>query len=184
MPSRGGEISPANVAQPAPTAGRSAGANPVTAAPCTAGAPRLDALTGKRERHDSYPLGARLGIMQALRIIMAVCALSLGAGSALAASTLRSMDDVGAALRACWNAPAGSKAAFVTLSFSFRRDGTLIGPPQPAAIRVPGDAEARQRFVRSAIIALEDCAPLHLAPALGGNIAGQVFTMQFSATED
>ncbi len=123
-------------------------------------------------------------MMRAFGIVLAVGVLSLAAGQALAGGTLRSMGEVGAALRACWKAPAGSNAAFVTLSFSFRRDGMLIGPPQPAAIRVPGDAGARQKFLRSAIIALEHCAPLHLAPALGDNIAGQVFTMQFSAAED
>lgn len=123
-------------------------------------------------------------IMHALRVIAAVGVLSLGTGGALAATTLRSMAEVGAALRACWHPPAASKAAFVTLSFSFTRDGTLLGSPRPASIRIPGDAEARRNFVESAIVALEHCAPLHLAPALGGNIAGQVFTMQFPAAEN
>jgi hypothetical protein len=120
--------------------------------------------------------------MHALRMIMVMCVLSLWVDKGLAASTLRtlrSMDEVGAAIGACWKAPVGSKGSFVTLSFSFRRDGMLIGPPRLAAASVRGNLEARQRFLSSAITAVERCAPLHLAPALAGNIAGLVFTMPF-----
>jgi hypothetical protein len=125
--------------------------------------------------------------MHALRMIMVICVLSLGVDKGLAAGTLqtlRSMDEVGAAIGACWKAPVGSKGSFVTLSFSFRRDGMLIGPPRLAAASVPGDADARQRFLSSAITAVERCAPLHLAPALAGNIAGLVFTMRFFGSKD
>jgi hypothetical protein len=117
-------------------------------------------------------------------MIMVICVLSLGVDKGLAAGTLRSMDEVGAAISACWKAPAGSKGSFVTLSFSFRRDGMLIGPPRLAAASVPGDADARQRFLSSAITAVERCAPLHLAPALAGNIAGLAFTMRFVGSQD
>ena len=120
--------------------------------------------------------------MAAFRMIMVVCVLSIAGGRAHAATTLHNMDEVGATIRACWNPPAGSQGASVTLSFSFRRDGMLSGPPQPTAIDVPGDAEARSRFVGAAIAALERCAPLHLAPAFGGDIAGLVFTMPFPAS--
>ena len=34
--------------------------------------------------------------------------------------------------------------SFVTLSFSFKRDGTLIGPPRPSGISVAGDADAKK----------------------------------------
>ena len=117
--------------------------------------------------------------MLTLRTIMVASILSIAAEGAHAANTLRNMDEVGAAIRACWSPPAGSRASSVTLSFSFRRDGMLNGRPQPTAIDVPGDSEARRRFVGAAIAALESCTPLHLAPALADNIAGSVFTMPF-----
>ena len=75
------------------------------------------------------------------------------------------------------------KGSLVTLSFSFKRDGTLIGPPQPTDISVAGDEEAKKRFVDAAIAAVESCVPLEFAPALAAGIGGQVFTMQF-ATQD
>ena len=116
--------------------------------------------------------------MGALRLAVPSLVLSLGSGEALAAGGLRTMVEVGAALRRCSGAPARAWEPYVTLSFSFRRDGRLLGPPQLAAIRVPGDAAARQRFAEAAVAALERCVPLRLAPALGGDIAGQVFTMR------
>jgi hypothetical protein len=117
-------------------------------------------------------------------MIIAAIILSLCGGEAHATATLSNMDEVGAAIEACWNGPDVSKGSFVTLQFSFRRDGTLIGVPRPTAIDVPGDAEARQSFVSSAITALEHCTPLHFSPFLADNIAGRVFTMQFFGAKD
>jgi hypothetical protein len=88
------------------------------------------------------------------------------------------MAEVGAALTRCSGASVSARAPYVTLSFSFRRDGRLLGPLEIAAIKVRGDAAARRRFAEAAIAAFERCIPLRLAPALGANIAGQVFTMQ------
>jgi hypothetical protein len=121
------------------------------------------------------------GIVRAVRTILVISFLSLVAIQAQAATTLRTMNEVGAAIRACWTPPPAAKGAFVVLDFSFRRDGTLIGAPWASFIRVPGDTETRQTFINAAITALERCAPLLLAPALGDNIAGQVFTMRFPA---
>ncbi|RUZ38011.1 hypothetical protein, partial [Mesorhizobium sp. M7A.F.Ca.US.003.02.1.1] len=70
-----------------------------------------------------------------------------GAVHASSAAELNTMDDVGAAIQACWTPPAGAGTASVTLSFSFKRDGTLIGPPRPTAIKVEGDAKAKKSFV-------------------------------------
>lgn len=99
------------------------------------------------------------------------------------AAPLNTMDEVGAAIRACWKPPANSKNSFVTLSFSFRRDGTLIGPPRPSEISVSGDAEAKKQFVDAAIAAVQSCIPLEFSPALAAGIGGQVFTLQFASQE-
>lgn len=96
------------------------------------------------------------------------------------AGPLTTMDDVGKALHACWTAPEGSQKSTVTLSFSFKRDGSLIGPPRATAIDFPGkDAAARKSFVDAAISAVKHCTPLTLSPELAQGIGGQVFTMQF-----
>lgn len=97
------------------------------------------------------------------------------------AAELNTMNDVGAALQACWVPPANSENSSVTLSFSLRRDGTLIGPPRPTAIKVSGDAKARQAYVEAATSALQHCLPLSFSPALAQGIAGKVCVLQFNS---
>ena len=108
----------------------------------------------------------------------------MGAISQSSAAPLNTMEEVGAAIQACWHPPAGTEGSVVTLSFSFKRDGTLIGPPMPTAINVAGDDKARQAFVEAAADALENCVPLSFSPALAEGIAGNPFTMQFSSPSD
>jgi hypothetical protein len=123
-------------------------------------------------------------VMRRLAYVLSVCGVTLLiAVSPSIAAPLKTMDDVGVALRACWKAPAGSKDSFATLSFSFKRDGTLIGPPRPTGIGVPGDAEAQKQFVDAAVAAVERCLPLDFSPALAAGIGGQVFTMQFTSQD-
>lgn len=100
------------------------------------------------------------------------------------AASLNTMNEVGAALQACWTPPAGSGTASVTLSFSFKRDGRLIGPPKPTAIKVSGDDKARQAYVDAATTALRNCLPLSFSPALAQGIPGKVFTLQFNSPKN
>ncbi|QND68296.1 hypothetical protein HB777_32980 [Mesorhizobium loti] len=97
------------------------------------------------------------------------------------AAELNTMNDVGDAIQACWTPPADAGTASVTLSFSFKRDGTLIGPPRPTAIKVDGDAKAKKSFVDAATAALQNCLPLTFSAKLAQGIAGNVFTLQFAS---
>ncbi|WP_244491059.1 hypothetical protein [Paramesorhizobium deserti] len=99
-----------------------------------------------------------------------------------AADQLKTMDEVGKAIQGCWVAPAGMdmEGSFVTLSFSFRRDGTLFGQPRTTAIHVKGDDQARKAFIDAAVGAIERCAPFDFAPTLAAGIGGRVFTIQFT----
>ncbi|ANT48679.1 hypothetical protein GCM10007880_24400 [Mesorhizobium amorphae] len=97
------------------------------------------------------------------------------------AASLDTMNDVATAIQACWTPPADAGNSTVTLSFSFRRDGTLIGPPKPTAIKVAGDEKARKAFVDAATAALQNCLPLTFSPALAKGVAGNVFTLQFKS---
>jgi hypothetical protein len=107
--------------------------------------------------------------------------LLMGATCQSGAEPLQTMDEVGAAIQACWKPPAGTSGSAVTLSFSFNRDGRLIGPPMATAINVSGDVTARQAFVEAATKALEGCVPLSFSPALAAGIGGTVFTMRFAS---
>ncbi|RRI04989.1 hypothetical protein EH240_07510 [Mesorhizobium tamadayense] len=97
------------------------------------------------------------------------------------AASLNTMNEVGAALQACWTPPANSENSTVTLSFSFKRDGTLIGPPKPTGIKVGGNDKARQAYVDAATAALRNCLPLSFSPTLAQGIPGKVFTLQFNS---
>jgi hypothetical protein len=108
-------------------------------------------------------------------------AVAIGAIATAHAEPLKTVDEVGAALQACWTPPAGIDNSSVTLSFSFKRDGTLIGPPEPSAIAVEGDEQARKQFVDAAIAAVESCVPIDFAPALAAGMGGTVFTMPFAS---
>jgi len=110
-------------------------------------------------------------------------AVAIAATGTVQAQDLKTMNEVGDALNVCWTAPAGSKNSAVTLSFSFKRDGSLIGPPRATAINVQGDDKARKAFVNAAIEAVQKCTPLKLAPSLAQGIGGNVFTMQFHSSD-
>ncbi|QND57079.1 hypothetical protein [Mesorhizobium huakuii] len=94
------------------------------------------------------------------------------------AAVLNTMDDVGDAIQACWTPPADAGNSTVTLSFSFKRDGSLIGPPRPTAVKVAGDDKARKAFIDAAIAAVKNCTPLTFSPALAQGVGGNVFTLQ------
>ncbi|QLL63699.1 hypothetical protein FKV68_04130 [Sinorhizobium mexicanum] len=99
------------------------------------------------------------------------------------AEPLQTVEDVGDALGKCWAPPPEFKDSFVTLKFGFKGNGTLMGPPQPTAIRVTGDETQRKAFVAAATDALQGCMPLEFSKALADEIAGNVFTLQFRSAE-
>ncbi|WP_054313629.1 hypothetical protein [Mesorhizobium sp. 1M-11] len=113
---------------------------------------------------------------------IALAALVIGQSAGeLAAEPLNTMDDVGSALQNCWNPPSGAAKGSVTLQFSFKRDGSLIGLPKATSIRVDGDADQRKQFVQAATDAVQKCVPLALAPKLADGMAGTVFTLQLAS---
>ena len=120
------------------------------------------------------------GMARYWAIVGVLLALPLPANAA----SLNTMNEVGVALQACWTPPANSGNSTVTLSFSFKRDGTLIGPPKPTAIKVSGDDKARQAYVDAATAALRNCLPLSFSPTLAQGIPGKVFTLQFNSPKD
>jgi hypothetical protein len=107
----------------------------------------------------------------------------LAFASAARADPVRNADELGVALLACWTPPAGAKDSFVTLSFSLRRDGTLIGKPRAIVIDVAGDTQARQQFVDAAIHAIEACVPVEFSPEFAAGVGGQVFMLRLGTKD-
>ncbi|PJR16834.1 hypothetical protein [Sinorhizobium meliloti] len=121
--------------------------------------------------------------MQMARLVCTGLILAVSGAERLHAEPLYTVADLGAALGRCWTPPQGFTDSFVTLRFGFRGDGTLMGPPQPTAIKVNGDEKQRQAFVTAATEALQNCVPLEFSKSLSDEIAGNVFTLQFKSAE-
>ncbi|PDT52640.1 hypothetical protein CO664_14760 [Sinorhizobium sp. NG07B] len=126
------------------------------------------------------------GLGVEMKVAFGLAAVSLFVAVAahpLRAEPLRTIEEVSNALGKCWTPPAGIRDSFVTLKFGFRGNGTLMGPPQPTAIRVTGDADQRKAFVAAATAALENCMPLEFSRELADEISGNVFTLQFYSAD-
>jgi len=84
------------------------------------------------------------------------------------------------ALYACWKPPAGSEGMEITLLFSLRRDGTLIGKPRATWSKLSGNSNEQRAFVASVLTALDHALPLPLTEGMGGAVAGRPLALRFS----
>lgn len=116
---------------------------------------------------------------QSAAISLALCAFLAGTTSQGFAAEMKSVQDIGKAIEACWHPPAGSKDSSVTLRFGFKRDGSLLGAPRPTSVKVKGDDKARKAFVNAATKAVTDCTPLSFSSDLAKGMAGQIFALSF-----
>ncbi|MEW6255561.1 MAG: hypothetical protein AB1592_06345 [Pseudomonadota bacterium] len=111
--------------------------------------------------------------------------LATGSDRAHAHSTagepLSRLDQIGPALRACWNAPAGSAGSHITFRFGLNAQGMLKGAPLATHSHLTGDAAMQRAFVAAALTALQTCTPLRLTPDLARAVGARVLTLRFSA---
>jgi hypothetical protein len=99
-----------------------------------------------------------------------LCSASAFAEPAAPAATL---NDLFAQFRACLKLPAGAPPGEVTLRFSLRRDGGLIGRPHIAFARLPADETQKRAALEAVASALDACLPARVTEGLGGAIAGR-----------
>lgn len=65
----------------------------------------------------------------------------------------------------------------VTIMFMMKRDGSIFGRPRISYAHLEGDEDMKRRFLEDAERAVNSCLPLKVTPALGGAIAGRMFTI-------
>ncbi len=85
-------------------------------------------------------------------------------------------------LAACWRAPEGLarfERTEITVRFSLRRDGSVIGPPRITFAQAPADARGRALLEEAALSAIRRCIPARVTPGLGGAIAGRQIALRF-----
>lgn len=82
-------------------------------------------------------------------------------------------------------APVGAQTGEVTLRFSLRRDGALVGRPHITFARLPAGEAQKRVLLEAFAAALDRCLPVQITDALGGAIAGRPLTLRvnFGARE-
>lgn len=89
--------------------------------------------------------------------------------------------ELGAQINACLGRQGeGWARGEITVSFSLRRDGSLIGRPRITYLRPQHDEATRQQVAEQAAEAMAHCFPARLTEDLGGALAGRMFSWRFT----
>jgi hypothetical protein len=97
-------------------------------------------------------------------------------------TTIDSIDELFAALRACWEPPAREQAregVQMSVRFSFKRAGQLVGPPFVTYTTPGTDAATKQVYRKAITDSLDRCAPLRFSKTFGAAIAGQPISVRY-----
>ncbi|MEZ0221820.1 hypothetical protein AB7714_03655 [Tardiphaga sp. 1201_B9_N1_1] len=85
-------------------------------------------------------------------------------------------------LKACWHPPAlprGHPGMEITVLFSFKRSGELLGRPR-ITFETPDASEADSVAYRTAVMeTLQHCTPMPFTGGLGDAVAGRPFRVRF-----
>jgi hypothetical protein len=112
-----------------------------------------------------------------MKMAVLLGALTLCAGDGPPpANTLRELD---IQLETCISREGDWRASGeVTLTFSLRRDGSLIGRPRISFLRAPPGDNNRKQVLQQTAEALDRCLPARITDALGGALAGQPMSLR------
>ncbi len=100
---------------------------------------------------------------------------------------LDNIGDLFAALRSCWTPPqvdAAKEGMQMTVRFSFKRSGALIGPPRMTFATAGVSAEIRDTFFKAINASLDACIPFNFTGGLGGAIAGRPIAVRYVDNRD
>jgi hypothetical protein len=112
-------------------------------------------------------------------LVLVACATNAAAQAPQ--GQINTLNELGAALRACWIPPSldRSRAGMqVTVQMSFRRNGELFGKPK-ITFESSGASDDERLAYRIAVAdMLKRCASLPFTDALGNAVAGRPFTLR------
>jgi hypothetical protein len=95
---------------------------------------------------------------------------------------LDNIGDLFAALRSCWTPPSASSAKEgmqMTVRFSFKRSGDMIGPPRVTFATAGVPADIRDTYFKAISASLDGCVPLKFTGGLGGALAGRPIAIRY-----
>jgi hypothetical protein len=95
---------------------------------------------------------------------------------------LDNIGDLFAALRSCWTPPsaeAAKEGMQMTVRFSFKRSGDMIGPPRMTFATEGAPADVRDIYLKAINASLDACVPLKFTGALGDALAGRPIAIRY-----
>jgi len=95
---------------------------------------------------------------------------------------LDNIGDLFAALRSCWTPPqaeAAKEGMQMTVRFSFKRSGDLIGPLHVTYATAGAPADVRDSYFKAISTSLDACVPLKFTGSLGGALAGRPIAIRY-----
>jgi hypothetical protein len=115
--------------------------------------------------------------------ILLILAGSSGSRPALAQEDgIPNLAALSARLKQCWEPPAlprGNPGMEITVQFTFKRDGNLLGRPR-ITYETRNATDDERIIYRTAVMeALQRCVPMPFTPGMGGAIAGRPLTIRF-----
>jgi len=100
---------------------------------------------------------------------------------------LDNIGDLFAALRSCWTPPPADTARAgmqMSVRFSFKRSGEIIGAPQLTFATKDVPADTRVTYLKAINSSLDACVPLKFSGGLGGAIAGRPIAIRYVDNRD
>src|SRR4051812_16227636 len=100
---------------------------------------------------------------------------------------LDSIGDLFAALRACWSPPPADSAREgmqMSVRFSFKRSGEMIGAPRLTFATANVPSETRTTYLNAINASLSACVPLKFTDGLGGALAGRPIAIRYVDNRD
>jgi hypothetical protein len=100
------------------------------------------------------------------------------------------LDNIGelfAALRSCWTPPqpdSAKEGMQMTVRFSFKRSGDLIGPPRMTFATAGVPSEVRETYFKAINDSIGACVPLKFTGNLGGALAGRPIAIRHVDNRD
>jgi hypothetical protein len=95
---------------------------------------------------------------------------------------LDNIGDLFAALRSCWTPPQADSAKEgmqMTVRFSFKRSGDMIGPPRVTYATAGVPVDVRNTYLKAIRASLDACVPLKFTGGLGGALAGRPIAIRY-----
>jgi hypothetical protein len=95
---------------------------------------------------------------------------------------LDNIGDLFAALRSCWTPPSADTAKQgmqMTVRFSFKRTGDMIGPPRVTYATAGVPPDIRDTYFKAINASLDACVPLKFTDDLGGALAGRPIAIRY-----